>query len=281
MLAVIGGTGLYKIEDFEVLSTTDIQTPFGSPSSPLVRARYNGIELIFLPRHGAHHELLPSEINYRANIWALKSLGATRVLSISAVGSLNKTIKPGNLSLTDQYFDNTRGLRQDTFFGQGMIAHVSMARPTCEALARDILNAAKSLNMKIHKKTTYLCVEGPRFNTRIESLFWQKAGCDIVGMTNIPEAFLAREAQLSYCTLAVITDYDGWLEDVAQHVNAQAVLLMYQKNIIKVVELLKQLLSQPFSPRPDYCAKSLEHAIVTPMANLTKQNQALLKILKQ
>lgn len=281
MLAVIGGTGLYKIEDFEVLSTKQVATPFGSPSAPLVEARYHGTDLIFLPRHGTQHELLPSEINYRANIWALKSLGASRILSVSAVGSLNKAIKPGDLSVTSQYFDWTKGTRKASYFGDGMIAHVSMARPTCEVLTGDILQAAQKLNIKIHKEAAYACIEGPRFSTKVESLFFKQVGCDVIGMTNVPEAFLAREAQLSYCTIAVATDYDCWLEDPAQHVDAQSVLIIYQQNIAKVIQLLKQLLSQPFSERPEYCAKSLEHAVVTPAANLSKANQQILKFLKQ
>lgn len=281
MLAVIGGTGLYKMADFEVLRTEQVKTPFGPPSAPLSQVRYHGIDLIFLPRHGSQHELLPSEINYRANIWALKSLGASRILSVSAVGSLNKVIKPGDLSLINQYFDWTKGVREPSYFGHGMIAHVSMARPTCEALASDILCAAKTLDIKIHQAATYACIEGPRFSTRTESMFLRQIGCDVIGMTNVPEVFLAREAQLSYCTITLATDYDCWLEDPTQHVDAQSVLVVYQQNITKVIHLIKQLLTQPFSQRPEYCAKSLAHAVVTPIAKLSEENQRMLQFLKR
>ncbi|MEE9451949.1 MAG: S-methyl-5'-thioadenosine phosphorylase [Gammaproteobacteria bacterium] len=281
MLAIIGGSGLYRIDGLVRIEKHEITTPFGPPSAGTVRGEYHGVECLFLPRHGEQHQYLPSEINYRANIWALKSLGARRILSVSAVGSLRESIQPGDLSLPHQYFDFTRGLRERTFFGKGMVAHVAMAQPTCTALASDVLRAAEILSLPLHTKITYACIEGPRFGTRAESLFLRNANCDLVGMSNVPEVFLAREAQLSYCTIAITTDYDGWQDDPAQHVNMSQAMQMYRENIAKVTLLLSQLLSQPLSEPPDYCRHSLKNAVLTPESTLNPAQRALLTLLKQ
>lgn len=281
MLAIIGGSGLYRIDDLAIIEKHEITTPFGPPSASIVRGEYQGVQCLFLPRHGEQHQYLPSEINYRANIWALKSLGARRLLGVSAVGSLRESIQPGDLSVPNQYFDHTKGVRERTFFGKGLVAHVSMAQPTCTALASDVLRAAQALSLPIHTETTYACIEGPRFGTRAESLFLQNAGCDLVGMSNVPEVFLAREAQLSYCTIAITTDYDGWQDDPAQHVNVSQAMQMYRDNMMKVTLLLAQLLSQPLSESPDYCRHSLKNAVLTPESTLNQAQRALLALLKQ
>src|SRR5207244_4657004 len=176
-----------------------------------------GREVAVLARHGLEHQLLPGEINFRANIWALKSLGVRTVIGVSAVGSLRQEIHPGDLALPSQYLDFTRGTRAASFFGGGLVAHVSSAQPTCRATAALIARVARSQDVMLHEDRTYACVEGPRLGTRAESLFLRTAGADLVGMTNVPEAFLALEAQLGYCTIAVVTDYDCWLEDPTQH----------------------------------------------------------------
>jgi 5'-methylthioadenosine phosphorylase len=203
MLGIIGGTGLYKIDGLSKISTRTVHTPFGSPSADTVIGELDGQRIAFLPRHGLHHQILPSEINFRANIWALKSVGVRKIISVSAVGSLRKEIRPGDLAILAQYFDWTHGTRIGTFFGDGLVAHVSTARPACPALMTRIAQTAAKNGMQIHMGKTYGCVQGPRLGTMAESHFLRSAGCDLVGMTNIPEAFLAREAQLCYSTIAI------------------------------------------------------------------------------
>ena len=193
MLAVIGGTGIYNIDGLSVSEHIDVETPFGAPSAPIVKGVYQGKEILFLPRHGVNHGLLPFEVNYRANIWALKSLGVKQIIGLSAVGSLQQEIAPGDLAIADQYFDFVKSPRDKTFFGNGLAAHVSTAEPTCSALADGINAAATSVDVSVHRNKTYACVDGPRLGTKAESLFLKNAaGCDLVGMTNVPEVFLAR-----------------------------------------------------------------------------------------
>ena len=218
MLAIIGGTGLYDIDGLETVSEETIETPFGSPSAPVKRLRLGEREILFLPRHGAGHSFLPHEINYRANIFALKKAGARMLVGFSAVGSLREEIAPGDFAIPSQYLDLTKGKRENTFFGNGIAAHVSTAVPTCPDLSGWIKQVAQENAIKLHMDKTYACVEGPRLGTKAESFFMRGAGCDLVGMTNVPEVFLAREAQLSYATLCIATDYDCWMEDPSQHV---------------------------------------------------------------
>ncbi|MEO7030917.1 MAG: MTAP family purine nucleoside phosphorylase, partial [Herbaspirillum sp.] len=198
MLSIIGGTGVYSLPGIEILTEQSVETPFGTPSSPIVRARVGEREVLFLARHGVDHQFLPHEINYRANLFALKSLGATHVIGISAVGSLRHDHVPGNLVIPNQYFDWTRGRRAATFFGDGIAAHVSTAIPVSTQLAEWISSTARQLGIDLQFGATYACVEGPRLGTQAESQFLRQVGCDLVGMTNVPEAFLAREAQLAY-----------------------------------------------------------------------------------
>ena len=198
MIGIIGGTGLYQMDELQVTEVREVTTPFGSPSSPIVLGMLQGRNVAFLARHGLHHDLLPSEINYRGNIWALKSLGVRTIVGVSAVGSLREEIRPGDLALSSQYLDFTKGLRASTFFGRGLIAHVSTANPTCSATAALIARAARALELTIHEDKTHACIEGPRFGTRAESHLLRSSGADLVGMTNVPEVFLACEAQLGY-----------------------------------------------------------------------------------
>ena len=279
MLAIIGGSGLYQLDGLEMIEKKVVETPFGAPSAALVKGVYQGVDVVFLPRHGEHHHLLPGEINYRANIWALKTLGVNRVISVSAVGSLHKDIERGTLTIPKQYIDWTKGDRAHTFFGDGLVAHVSSAQPTCEALTADLLQAAKALQITLGSDTTYVCIEGPRFNTAAESKLLRHLGGDIVGMTNVPEVFLAREAQLSYCTIAVVTDYDSWQDDPNEHANVDSIMAVYGKNIKQVQALLTQLLSQSLSPRSSYCTDSLASALLTPLSALSVEQKALIKFL--
>ena len=281
MLAIIGGSGLYQLDGLTVEAQHDVTTPFGQPSSSITEGRYLDQPVLFLARHGEGHQFLPHEVNYRANIFALKSLGARRILGFSAAGSLRKEIRPSELALTAQYFDHTRGKRNYSFFGEGVSAHVSTAYPTCPAFGADIADAATRINAPLHLDKTYACVEGPRLGTRAESFFLRdSAQSDLVGMTNVPEVFLAREAQLAYCTLCLVTDYDCWMDDPAEHVSVDKFFATYQGTMNKAQAVLAELLKQPFRPTPDEVRQSLAGAVLTPDAALTDAQRAWLEVLR-
>lgn len=280
MLAIIGGTGLYQMDGLEVLHQIAAGTPFGTPSAPVIRGRIAGREVLFLARHGLQHQLLPHEINYRANIFALKSLGATQVIGVSAVGSLRVEIAPGELALPSQYFDWTRGRRAATFFGEGIAAHVSTANPVSANLTDWIAAHAQRLGHRVHAGVTYACVEGPRLGTRAESLFLRQAGCDLVGMTNVPEVFLAREAQLCYASIGIATDYDCWMEDPARHVTVDRVFSLYRDSLQKAQQVLRAMLADsPPAAEPDI-RQALSHAILTPENAISEAAHAWLAVLR-
>lgn len=280
MLGIIGGTGIYNLEGLEVSGEFELDTPFGKPSAPVIKGKMGERELFFLPRHGRHHELLPSEVNYKANIWALKKLGVTQVIGLSAVGSLREEIKPGDLALPDQYFDFIKGNRDKTFFGNGIAAHVSTAEPTCSCLADDLQSAGESLGISLHRNKTYGCVDGPRLGTRAESFFLRgAAGCDLVGMTNVPEVFLAREAQLCYCTIAISTDYDCWMDDPAHHVSVEQVIARYGASLEKAKQLLLAYIKTPEREYSCGCRSSLNAAVLTPVSALAAEQKELLDLL--
>ncbi len=273
MLAIIGGSGLYKMEKLERTECLKIETPFGPPSSEITVGIFGNSRIAFLPRHGSQHQLLPSEINYRANIWALKSVGVTRLLSVSAVGSLREEIRPGELVMPNQYFDWTKGFRNSTFFGKGLVAHVSTAEPTCIELTEETERSSRSVDIKMHFNKTYGCVEGPRLGTRAESFFLRQVNCDVVGMTNVPEVFLAREAQICYATIGVVTDYDCWMEDSSQHASVDKVLELYRNNIGRVQTLLRKVIeTQVDRPLKCSCRKSLQNAVMTEEDSLSHEN---------
>ena len=281
MLAIIGGSGLYQLDGLTVETQHEVTTPFGQPSSSITEGRYLDQPVLFLARHGEGHQFLPHEVNYRANIFALKSLGARRILGFSAAGSLRKEIRPGELALTAQYFDHTRGKRNYSFFGDGVSAHISTAYPTCPALGADIVDAAVRINAPVHVDKTYACVEGPRLGTRAESFFLRdSAQCDLVGMTNVPEVFLAREAQLAYCTLCLVTDYDCWMDDPAEHVSVDKFFATYQGTLTKAQAVLAELLQQPLRPTPDEVRQSLAGAVLTPDTALTDAQRSWLDVLR-
>ena len=280
MLAVIGGTGLYDVDGLELVAENEIETPFGKPSSPVKTLRSGAREILFLPRHGAGHSFLPHEINYRANIFALKKAGARMVVGFSAVGSLQEEIAPGDFSIPSQYLDLTKGKREATFFGKGIAAHVSTAVPTCPDLAGWIKQVAQENAIKLHMDKTYACVEGPRLGTKAESHFMRGAGCDLVGMTNVPEVFLAREAQLSYATICIATDYDCWLDDPLQHVTVQAVIERFGASLEKAKELLMALLAAPLPSVDESYRRALAMAVLTPDSALSKEQADLLDVLR-
>jgi 5'-methylthioadenosine phosphorylase len=279
MIGIIGGTGLYAMRGFASPRAQQVHTPYGAPSGPLMRGTLAGREVAFLARHGEGHRLLPGEINFRANIWALKSVGVRTVIAVSAVGSLREDLRPGDLTLPCQYLDFTRGTRAASFFGGGVVAHVSSARPVCASTAALIARVARSLGFTVHEGRTYACVEGPRLGTRAESLFLRGAGADVVGMTNVPEAFLALEAQLGYCSIALVTDYDAWLEDPAQHVSAAQIVALFQDNLERVQALLAGVAAQYSEDESRPCRHSLRGALVTPLERLSAEQRAVVDFL--
>ncbi len=260
---IIGGSGLYQMPGLKISKTLDIETPYGAHSGPISIGEISGKKVIFLPRHGAGHALLPGEINYRANIWALKHLGAKRVISVSSVGSLNDLFKPGDFVIPDQYIDWTKGQRAASFFGEGVVAHVSMAEPSCAALSAKFASIAN-----IHRPATHICIEGPRYSTRAESFMLQKLGCDTIGMTAVPEVFLAREANLCHITLAAITDYDSWRINTSEHVSALGVETQSSNNAQRVIELLSKVLGSAGGLEPCGCSQATNSALLTPKTKI-------------
>ncbi len=284
MIGVIGGSGLYSIEGLEIQRKESIETPFGKPSAPLVFGKFGDRDVVFLPRHGENHELLPSEINYRANIWALKKAGVRQVMSVSAVGSLQQELAPGDIALPTQYVDFTKGIRRHTYFGEGVVAHISTGQPVCPALVKAIENAAEKVGVRCHSGRTYACVEGPRLGSRAESFFFKNAGFDMLGMTNVPEVFLAREAQLCYSTIAVITDYDCWLDDPCQHVTVDKLMALYKETLGRVREVLRTVLAS-VDPMKRHshgcqCPRALEGTVMTAEQALPAAKKELLAFLR-
>ena len=281
MLAIIGGTGLYELPGLHIEHTLDEPTPFGVPSGPVLYGRSHGRTVLFLARHGAGHRLLPHEVNYRANVFALKRAGATHVLGVSAVGSLDERIAPGHVALPSQYFDWTRGVRQGSFFGGGVAAHVSTAQPVSAAMVDWIAATAAPLELTLHRDVAYACVEGPRLGTRAESLFLRQAGCQLVGMTNVPEAFLAREAQLAYATIGIVTDYDCWMDDPARHATVSAIFERYAHSLGRVAALLLALLALPLPAREAHIGTALKQALMTPYDSLSADQREWLAVLRR
>ena len=281
MLAIIGGTGIYDLAGMEVDERIDAGTPFGTPSGSVVRGRIGGRPVLFLARHGAGHRLLPHEVNYRANVFALKRAGATMLLGFSAVGSLAEEVAPGDLAIPSQYFDWTRGQRERSFFGGGVAAHVSTAEPVSAALANAVAASATALGIRLHQNLTYACVEGPRLGTRAESHFLRQAGCHLVGMTNVPEVFLAREAQLAYATVGIVTDYDCWMEDPARHVSVAGIFELYGQSLGQARSVLDHLLTRPV-PEPEPAIRvALQSAMLTHDEALTGEQRDWLSVLRR
>jgi 5'-methylthioadenosine phosphorylase len=281
MLAIIGGTGLYELHGLKIVSSEHQSTPFGEPSGEIVRGTLHGHELLFLARHGKSHRLLPHEINYRANIFSLKRAGATMVLGFSAMGSLDIRFAPGDLVMPSQYIDFTRGRREQTFFGGGVAAHVSTAQPVSQALVQAVQAAAATANLTLHTGLTYACVEGPRLGTQAESHFMRAANCHLVGMTNVPEVFLAREAQMAYATIGMLTDYDCWLEDSSQHVVASAIFELYSKTLGQAKRVLDALLLQPLPAPEADTRQALKHALLSDKTSITPEQMAWLTVLQR
>ncbi len=277
VLGVIGGSGLYSMKDLEVLEEIPVETPFGSPSDPLIRGSLMGREMLFLPRHGVGHRIPPSEINYRANIFAMKKLGVSRILSVSAVGSMKEEIVPGHIVLPDQFIDRTHR-RISTFFSDGIVGHVALADPICSDLQGKVADAARKAGATLHVGGTYICIEGPQFSTRAESLLYRSWGVDVIGMTNVTEAKLAREAGLCYVTMALSTDYDCWHTD-HDAVTVEAVLEIMHQNVTLAQGIVKETADGAVDEINCSCAQAAEHAVVTDPARIPESLKNELKIL--
>ncbi len=258
--AVIGGSGLYEIEGFDVDERRRLETPFGPPSDDLIIGTFAGAPVVFLPRHGAGHRLPPGGVNFRANIWALKSLGVERVLSVSAVGSLKAEVEPRDFVIPDQLYDNTKH-RASTFFDAGPAVHVPLADPYCPRVRELATAACERVGVRAHPRGTYVCMEGPQFSTRAESHVYRHLGFDVVGMTSATEAKLAREAEMCYATVALVTDYDVWFE--AEDVTIGMVLENMRANVANVKAVIEEVLPELAATAECGCQRALEGAIVT------------------
>src|SRR3989337_4525519 len=238
VIGVIGGSGLYDMAGLTDIKEVAVKTPFGDPSSEFITGQLGGVNLVFLPRHGRGHVLLPSEINYRANIYGMKKLGVEWLISVSAVGSMKEEIAPGHIVIVDQFFDRT-SKRVSTFFGNGITGHVEFGEPGCGNLSGVLYDAAKKTGATVHKGGTYICIEGPQFSTKAESLTYRKWGVDVIGMTNIPEAKLAREAEICYATVALSTDYDCWHE-TEESVTLEAIMSTIKANVAMAKDIIRK-----------------------------------------
>ena len=281
MLAIIGGTGLYELPGLQIEQRIAATNPFGTPSGEVLVGQLCGQRVLFLARHGAGHRLLPHEVNYRANVFALKQAGATMLLAFSAVGSLTEAVAPGELAIAEQYFDWTRGGRESTFFGAGVAAHVSTARPVSAALVDGLVAAAQRAGIAVHRGLTYACVEGPRLGTQAESRFLRQSGCHLVGMSNVPEVFLAREAQIAYATVGLVTDYDCWLDDPSQHVSVAAIFELYGRTLANARRLLETFLAGPLPEPEEAIRTALAGSLLTPDAVLDAGQREWLEVLRR
>ena len=276
-IAFIGGSGLYDIDGMGNRRETIVETPFGDPSDAVVVGEINGVEVAFLPRHGRGHRFSPTEIPVKANIYALKSLGVERVVSVSAVGSLKEHIKPLDLVVPDQIIDRTRR-RSDTFFGDGIVAHVGFAEPFCNELRRIAFESATHEDVDCHDGGTYVVIEGPQFSTRAESAVYRSWGANVIGMTALPEAKLAREAELCYTALAFVTDYDVW-HDTEEKVTVEMVIQNLTHNVATAQGIIRRMLAEIPDNRTCGCESALKNAVITSRESITKDAQNRLGIL--
>lgn len=279
-IGVIGGTGLYDIEgmtDIEEVNPDYIGTPFGKPSDTIVTGRLEGVGIAFLPRHGKGHRILPGELPSRANIYALKSLGVEHIIAICSAGSFKEEIKPGDLLIPDQLIDRTRG-RVSTFFGEGIVAHISFADPFCPKLSRVLYQAAKEVGATVHPKGTFVIMEGPAFSTRAESRLYRSWGADIIGMTALPEAKLAREAEICYAVIGCVTDYDSWHER-HEPVTVEVILNILRQNADTARKIIKLAVGRIPRSRNCECATALKTAIVTAPAQIPPAQKKKLDLL--
>jgi 5'-methylthioadenosine phosphorylase len=261
-IGVIGGSGLYEMEGLTNVRTSRVATPFGKPSDDYIVGTLHGVRVAFLPRHGRGHRIMPTDINYRANIYGMKKLGVERIISVSAVGSMKEDIKPGDIVVPDQFYDHTKH-RRSTFFGNGIVAHVGMADPVCAGLCSVLIEAGGKIGATVHRGGTYFCMEGPQFSTRAESMTYREWNVDVIGMTNATEAKLAREAEICYSTIALATDYDCWHHS-EEAVTVEAVLAVMKHNIETSKAMIRQAVGMLPALRACGCGEALRNTIMTP-----------------
>lgn len=276
-VGVIGGSGLYDIEGLKDVKEVRVKTPFGPPSDAFVTGTLGGTRMVFLPRHGRGHRLSPSEINYRANIYGMKKLGVEWIISVSAVGSMREDIRPGDIVVVDQFFDRTKG-RVASFFGDGVVGHVEFADPVCPDLSNTLYMAARDAGARVHMGGTYICIEGPQFSTRAESNIYRKWGVDVIGMTNIPEAKLAREAEICYSTIALSTDYDCW-HTSEESVTVEMILKTLKANVEMARRIIKNAAPLIGGERKCKCPFALRHAILTDRKKIPAKTRKDLSLL--
>lgn len=261
IIGVIGGSGLYEIEELTNVEEVSVETPFGPPSDNFIVGELSGVKMVFLPRHGRGHRITPSELNFRANIYGMKKLGVERIISVSAVGSMKEEIEPGHIVIPDQFIDMTKG-RKSTFFGGGVVGHVTFADPLCGELSKVVYDSALAVGAKTHFGGTYVCIEGPQFSTRAESRVYRSWGVEVIGMTNVTEAKLAREAEICYSTIALSTDYDCWHEE-EEDVSVEAILEIIHNNVNTARAIIKEAAGRLSSEKGCRCGSALEYAIIS------------------
>ena len=274
-IGIIGGSGLYQMDGLERIGETRLDTPFGDPSDVYITGILHEREVVFLPRHGVKHRLIPSEIPFRANVWGMKQLGVTHLISVSAVGSLKAEIEPGHIVFPDQFIDRTF-LRTSTFFGNGAVAHVQFGDPVCPQLVSQLAAAAEREGIDHHRGGTYICMEGPAFSTRAESFMYRAWSGAVIGMTNVTEAKLAREAEMCFATIALATDYDCWRES-EEEVTVEAILKVMESNIAKSKLLLSAMATSLDLSRPCACREALRDGLLTPIENIPERTRNDLK----
>jgi 5'-methylthioadenosine phosphorylase len=275
LIGIVGGSGLYAMEGLKLTEERSVETPFGKPSDVIMIGTLEGKDIAFLPRHGRGHFIPPHAINFRANIYALKSIGVERIISVSAVGSMKEAIHPGDIVIVDQFIDRTK-VRHQTFFEDGIVAHVSFADPVCPALLEKLSKSARNVGAKVHKGGTYVCIEGPMFSSRAESNVYRSWGVDVIGMTNYQEAKLAREAEICYATVALSTDYDCW-HTGEEDVDAMKVVEVMNQNVATAKKIIKDVLPNISSGRDCCCACALKNAIVTDRSKISADTKRRLK----
>jgi 5'-methylthioadenosine phosphorylase len=276
-IGIIGGSGLYQMAGLSHVQEVNVDTPFGRPSDSYITGILEGKRVAFLARHGRGHTILPSDLNFRANIYAMKKLGVERIISASAVGSLKEEHKPLDIVLPDQFFDRTRG-RISTFFGEGLVVHISFSHPVCPHLSGKLMDAGKTLGVTVKQGGTYLCIEGPAFSTVAESNLYRNWNMDVIGMTNLQEAKLAREAEICYATMALVTDYDCWHPD-HDAVTVDQVIAVLNQNSENAQRLIRETVRQIDSQRPCKCGSALKSAILTDRSKIPAATREKLKLL--
>lgn len=276
-IGIIGGSGVYNIEGIEIIKEHEVTTPYGKPSDKIIEAKLNGVKFYFVPRHGRSHSILPHEVNYCANIYALKTFGVQYLISISAVGSLKEECPPTMMVLPDQFIDWTKGGRRRTFFGEGIVAHVSAAHPVEENLHNVLVNACKKAEADHHVGGSYICIEGPQFSSKAESNLYRSFGATVIGMTNVPESYLAKEAGMSFATLAMVTDYDCWRDE--DHCTVDEIMKVMKTNNETAQKIIKIALKDLQENQFDF-KKENTFAIMTPMDSMNDEQREICKVLQ-